>query len=158
MLNKPVGYVTSRRGQGGQTVYDLLPTDLHHLKPVGRLDKNSSGLLLLTDDGHLANELTHPSFQKIKVYEVTLDSELLPKDVERISHEGIKLDDGISKFQLDYISDDDHFKWRVTMTEGRNRQIRRTFEKLGYKVLSLHRTHFGPYQIGSLLSSEYKVL
>ncbi|QQS18034.1 rRNA pseudouridine synthase [Candidatus Saccharibacteria bacterium] len=71
MLNKPVGYVCSRAGQGSATVYDLLPVEYHHLKPIGRLDKDSSGLLLLTDDGDLANELTHPRYAKTKVYEVT---------------------------------------------------------------------------------------
>ncbi len=158
ILHKPVGYVTSRSGQGSQTVYDLLPAKLHHLNPVGRLDKYTSGLLLMTDDGQLAQNLTHPSKQKIKVYEVMLDNELLPADVERITRFGIKLDDGISRFSLDYINDDEHYKWRVTMTEGRNRQIRRTFEALGYQVLDLHRTHFGPYKLGSLSSGKYKLI
>src|SRR3990167_9874353 len=72
ILNKPVGYVCSRDGQGSKTIYDLLPAELHNLKPVGRLDKDSSGLLLLTNDGELAHKLTHPSFQKEKVYEVEL--------------------------------------------------------------------------------------
>src|SRR5581483_8687429 len=71
MLNKPVGYVCSRQGQGSQTIYTLLPPELHHLKPVGRLDKDSSGLLLLTNDGQLANQLTHPSYRKEKVYEIS---------------------------------------------------------------------------------------
>src|SRR5688572_10819363 len=66
MLNKPVGYVVSRDGQGSKTIYDLIPDHLHELKPIGRLDKNSSGLLLLTNDGMLAHELTHPRFHKIK--------------------------------------------------------------------------------------------
>src|SRR3712207_6089440 len=73
LLHKPTGYVSSREGQGSRTVYDLLPPELHHLKTVGRLDKESSGLLLLTSDGQLAYELTPPSFQKAKVYEVELD-------------------------------------------------------------------------------------
>jgi 16S rRNA U516 pseudouridylate synthase RsuA-like enzyme len=64
MLNKPIGYVCSRAGQGSQTIYDLIPEELHHLKPVGRLDKNSSGLLLMTNDGNLANELSHPASPK----------------------------------------------------------------------------------------------
>src|SRR5436190_1625361 len=73
VLNKPVGYVCSRDGQGSPTVYDLLPQTLHHLKPVGRLDKDSSGLLLMTNDGNLANELTHPRNQKQKVYQITIN-------------------------------------------------------------------------------------
>lgn len=156
MLNKPVGYVCSRSGQGSKTIYDLLPKKLHQLKPIGRLDKDSSGLLLLTDDGQLANQLTHPSFEKQKVYEVTLDAELLPKHVEQIRSRGVKLDDGLSKLDLDYLPDDDAFKWRVTMSEGRNRQIRRTFDALGYKVLDLHRVQFGDYKISSLNSGKYQ--
>lgn len=149
MLHKPVGYVCSRHGQGSKTIYDILPPELHNLKPVGRLDKDSSGLLIMTNDGTLAQQLSHPSFQKKKVYEVTLDSELLPKDVGRIAGPGVKLDDGPSRLCLEYINHD-NFKWRVTMHEGRNRQIRRTFESLGYKVLALHRTHFGPYSLNDL--------
>ena len=81
MLNKPVGYVCSRDGQGSQTIYELLPADLHSLKPVGRLDKDSSGLLLLTNDGTLANQLTHPRYEKIKEYIVQLNKPLKPVHV-----------------------------------------------------------------------------
>jgi len=78
-LNKPVGYLCSRASQGGvPTIYELLPKSLHHLKPVGRLDKDSSGLILLTNDGDFAHQMTHPSFYKIKRYLVTLDQPLQP--------------------------------------------------------------------------------
>ncbi len=157
MLHKPAGYVCSRAGQGSRTIYELLPSELRNLKPVGRLDKDTSGLLLLTDDGDLAHSLTHPSFQKQKIYEVTLDSELMPRDFERITGPGVKLDDGLSSFGLDYINDD-NFKWKITMHEGRNRQIRRTFEKLGYKVLRLHRTHFGPHKLATLPPGEFATI
>ncbi len=157
MLNKPVGYICSRRGQGSQTIFDLLPAELRHLQPVGRLDKDSSGLLLLTTDGDLTHKLTHPSFEKPKVYEVTLDVELLPKDFETITKHGVKLDDGRSSFQLDYL-DDGNFKWRVTMSEGRNRQIRRTFAALGYRVEKLHRIQFGPYKLGQLSSGKHQII
>ena len=74
LLHKPVGYLCSRASQGGApTIYELLPASLHHLKPVGRLDKDSSGLILLTNDGDFAHQMTHPSFYKIKRYLVTLD-------------------------------------------------------------------------------------
>ena len=85
ILNKPVGYVVSRDGQGSQTIYDLLPPELHQLKPVGRLDKDSSGLLLLTNDGQLAQELTHPRYQKTKIYEIRLDKPLQPLHRQMIS-------------------------------------------------------------------------
>jgi len=152
MLNKPVGYVSSRAGQGSQTIYDLLPVALHRLKPVGRLDKDSSGLLLLTDDGELANQLTHPRYAKTKIYEIILDQPLQPLHQQMISDHGIQLDDGASKLMLSKL-DDRGLRWRVSMQEGRNRQIRRTFAALGYTVTGLHRTHFGAYTLPADLSA-----
>ena len=149
MLNKPSGYICSREGQGGKTIYELLPKQYGHLKPVGRLDKDSSGLLLLTNDGQLAHELTHPRFAKTKVYEVRLDHDLTEADFQTITHTGVPLEDGSSKFALDFINDQNR-DWRITMTEGRNRQIRRTFAALGYRIIKLHRTHFGPYELKNL--------
>ncbi|HTE21636.1 MAG TPA: pseudouridine synthase [Candidatus Limnocylindria bacterium] len=157
MLNKPSGYVCSRDGQGSKTVYDLLPGQYRQLKPVGRLDKESSGLLLLTTDGTLAYELTHPSFQKEKRYEIQLDHDLSKKDFELITKTGVQLEDGPSKLKLNFINDG-NTAWKVTMAEGRNRQIRRTFEALGYQVTKLHRTHFGPYTLKVLKSGECTVV
>jgi 23S rRNA pseudouridine2605 synthase len=148
MLNKPFGYVVSRDGQGSQTIYDLLPDEFHTLKPVGRLDKDSSGLLLLTNDGELANQLTHPRYSKTKVYEIQLDKPLEPLHQQMISDHGIKLEDGPSKLNLQKGESARH--WQVTMSEGRNRQIRRTFEALGYHVTKLHRNKFGPYSLNNL--------
>lgn len=146
MLNKPVGYVCSRNGQGSKTIYELLPSEYQHLQPVGRLDKDSSGLLVLTDDGELANELTHPRYHKTKVYKVTLDKPLEPLHQQMISDKGILLEDGLSRFEIQ--REPNHLV--ITMHEGRNRQIRRTFESLGNKVKTLHRTQFGEYNIGAL--------
>lgn len=145
MLNKPAGYVVSRRGQGSKTIYELLPAALHHLKPVGRLDQDSSGLLLLTNDGQLAQQLTHPRFQKVKIYEVTLDKPLQPLHRQMIADIGVQLPDGPSQLGLERLHTGNDRAWRITMREGRNRQIRRTFAALGYTVTTLHRTHFGPY-------------
>lgn len=153
MLHKPVGYVCSRDGQGSPTIYELLPESLHELKPIGRLDKNTSGLLLLTNDGTLANQLTHPKFEKTKVYEVNLHKPLVVHDRAQIE-QGIMLEDGVSKIQLNGRRNG----WIVTMHEGRNRQIRRTFAALGYKVKRLHRIKFGKYQLGSLKVANYSVL
>lgn len=149
MLNKPVGYVCSRDGQGSLTIYNLLAPQYHHLKPVGRLDKDSSGLLLLTNDGNLANELTHPRYAKTKVYEVSLNKPLEPLHHQMINDHGIQLDDGPSRLQLVRIGDD-ATHWTVTMSEGRNRQIRRTFAAIGYTVTALHRTQFGGYFLQKL--------
>ena len=149
MLNKPVGYVCSRNGQGSQTIYDLLPKQYHHLNPVGRLDKNSSGLLLLTNDGDLANQLTHPRYAKTKRYEVRLDKPLQPLHQQMIADYGVMLEDGKSRFAVSRL-DTAPVTYEVLMTEGRNRQIRRTFHALDYTVTHLHRTHFGPYSLRQL--------
>ncbi len=153
MLNKPAGYVCSRDGQGSQTVYDLLPPEYHVLKPIGRLDKNSSGLLLLTNDGDLANQLTHPRYGKTKVYTVNLSTSLAPLHQQMINDIGVQLDDGRSQLGLHKL-DDSGKDWQITMQEGRNRQIRRTFEALGYTVTKLHRTVFGPYRLDQMAPTQ----
>lgn len=144
IMHKPVGVVVSRNGQGSKTIYDLLPPELHNLKPIGRLDKDSSGLLLLTDDGALAHELTHPRFAKTKIYEIKLDKPLEPLHRQMISDHGVQLNDGPSKLQLEKLNGNPA-TWKIIMREGRNRQIRRTFAALGYTVTTLHRVQFGPY-------------
>lgn len=155
-LNKPVNYVCSRKRQGDTpTIYELLPADMQELKSVGRLDKDSSGILLLTNDGDFAFQMTHPKFHKIKVYEVELDRDLQPLHRQEIADFGITLPDGKSKLGLARLEDGSDKKWQVTMGEGRNRQIRRTFEAVGYKVIKLHRVSFGPYSLSGLKPGEY---
>ena len=147
-LNKPVGYVCSRNQQGDTpTVYSLLPDNLHELKLVGRLDKDSSGLILLTNDGDFAHRMTHPKFHKAKTYEITLSKNLEPLHQQMINDHGIDLDDGKSRLLLERMGEDNRKNWRVLMHEGRNRQIRRTFESLGYNVTRLHRTDFGNFSL-----------
>ncbi len=156
-LNKPAGYVCSRNGQGSQTIYDLLPAEYSHLKPIGRLDKDSSGLLLLTNDGDLANQLTHPRYAKTKIYDIELNKSLEPLHQQIITNHGLMLDDGLSRLILQKRVDSDR-AWQVTMQEGRNRQIRRTFGALGYRVTKLHRNQFGSYRLGELPSASYEKL
>ncbi len=176
-FNKPVGYVCSRRAQGSApTIYDLLPKEYNKLKSVGRLDKDSSGLILLTNDGDFAFEMTHPKFHKEKIYEVELDRPLEPLHQQMISDYGIMLDDGPSKFVVLTSTGDaawgtptrslarmgenaaagpvERTRFIVKLSEGRNRQIRRTFAALGYKVKKLHRTSFGVYQLSGLKPGE----
>ena len=154
-LHKPVGYVCSRRAQGqAPTIYELLPPKYQHLKTVGRLDKDSSGLILLTNDGDFAYQLTHPQFQKTKVYHVTLDHALAPLHQQMISDFGVDLPDGKSQFLVVRDEQPARTEFFVTLTEGRNRQIRRTFAALGYRVNKLHRLTFGPYEIGDLEPGE----
>ena len=155
-LNKPPQYVSSRKKQGDTpTIYSLIPKELHHLKPVGRLDKDSSGLILLTNDGDFAFRMTHPSFHKIKTYTVTLNAPLQPLHQQMIADIGVDIGDGKSRLGLERI-DDTRTTWTVTMHEGRNRQIRRTFAALGYTVTGLHRLTFGSYSLDDIKQGEYK--
>ncbi|CAN5423904.1 pseudouridine synthase [soil metagenome] len=173
ILNKPVGYVCSREGQGSKTIYELLPDEYKGLKAVGRLDKDSSGLLLLTDDGQLAHELTHPKFVKDKIYLVHLAHPLKGTDFDAITKTGINIGDKtLSKFRLEVKAPDHEAgeahkthdscfmpgtkDWIVTLHEGRNRQIRRTFSALGYTVRTLHRITFGDYRLNDTPTGEFK--
>lgn len=183
-MNKPVGYVCSRRAQGdAATIFDLLPERLRSLKTVGRLDKDSSGLILLTNDGDFAYRMTHPKFVKEKVYLVELDRDLAPLHQQEIADFGVEIGDGVSRLGLARLTAEEFERamsasgsnnkqsaggglanakhssetrkfFRVIMSEGRNRQIRRTFAALGYEVIKLHRIQFGKYQLGDLASGE----
>lgn len=156
-MNKPVGYVCSRRAQGSApTLYDLLPQEYRKLKTVGRLDKDSSGLILLTNDGDFAFQMTHPKFHKEKIYEVELDRPLEPLHQQMISDYGISLEDGVSRFIVIKSAPEAHYL--VTLSEGRNRQIRRTFAALGYRVTNLHRIQFGKYQLSGLDFGQYVII
>lgn len=179
LMNKPFGYVCSRKMQGEvPTIYSLLPDEFIRLKTVGRLDKNSRGLILLSDDGDLAFRLTHPRFQKHKKYIVLIDRPLSPMHQQMISDFGIALMDGNSQLPLtEYDGSTEIFTelrgngedvipgqpimartaWYVEMTEGRNRQIRRTFSTLGYQVRFLQRIQFGPFTLDDdLEDGEYR--
>ncbi|MGH7237849.1 MAG: pseudouridine synthase, partial [Candidatus Saccharimonadales bacterium] len=153
LFNKPAGYIVSRNGQGSPTIYDLLPAEFHNLKPIGRLDKDSSGLLLLTNDGQLANKLTHPKFLKQKIYEIELNKPLAVSDQSKIE-QGIILADGRSRLSLKGLGK----TWTITMHEGRNRQIRRSFAALGYQTIKLHRTQFGNYYLSNLKSADHIII
>ncbi len=160
LLNKPVGYICSRKQQGlTPTVYSLIPRQYHHLKVAGRLDKDSCGLVLLTDDGDLIFKLTHPKFSKEKVYHVGLNKPLTSEDKVKIES-GVELEDGASKFTVTKLSEALNVKkkpnmYKVVMSEGRNRQIRRTFGSLRYMVTHLERQAFGPYKLSLLKDKQY---
>ena len=148
LFNKPRGFICSRNNQGGYTIYDILPKEYHHLNPIGRLDKDSGGLLVLTNDGNLNQQLSHPSFEKEKVYRVSLNKPLHPSDAETLM-KGVELEDGPSILGLSQLNDDSK-QWKVVLHEGRNRQIRRSFEALGYSVTKLIRLQFGQYSINQV--------
>ncbi|MDQ3093829.1 MAG: rRNA pseudouridine synthase [bacterium] len=154
MLNKPAGYICSRDGQGAKTIYDLLPLGLQKLNPVGRLDKDSSGLLLLTNDGNLQQQLSHPSFGHQKTYEVTLGKALSDAELELIVNPGVDIgDERLSQFMIEPTG---NTTYKVTLHEGRNRQVRRTFEALKNRVNRLHRVSFGEYNLGELGPGKHK--
>src|SRR5665213_1471959 len=123
LLNKPVGYVCSRNGQGSKTIYDLIPQQYSKLKSIGRLDKDTSGLIVLTDDGQLAQELSHPSFSKQKIYEVKLPRDLTSDQIDKLQNGSIRLDKKTSVLKIKKIGS---ALYQVTLSEGRNRQIRRS--------------------------------
>lgn len=156
-LHKPTGYVCSRRRQGKTpTIYEILPENMQALKTVGRLDKDTSGLIILTNDGDFAFRMTHPKFTKEKTYEAVLDCDLEPLHQQMINDFGIQLPDGPSRLGLTRMDEETRRQWQIRMSEGRNRQIRRTFEALGYKVVRLHRTSFSKYTLGDLKPKEWR--
>ena len=155
VLHKPAGYVTSRTQQGThKTIYALLPEAYHRLKPVGRLDRETSGLILLTDDGETAFAMSHPSFVKSKRYEVILDHILKDEDASKL-HKGVMLEDGLSRF--DSLRGKGK-NWELTLHQGKNRQIRRSFAALNYKVMRLHRSHFGKLSLDGLAQNDYRFI
>lgn len=143
VLNKPKGYVTTLDDpHADRTVIDLLKGEVpERVYPVGRLDKNTTGVLLLTNDGNLTRELTHPSFAKKKIYHVFLDKPCTEKDLEQLA-EGIELEDGpIHADEVSYV-EGKRKEVGVELHSGRNRIVRRMFEALGYEVVKLDRVYF----------------
>jgi pseudouridine synthase len=152
MLNKPIKTICSKVQQGNvATVYSLLPEELQHLTYVGRLDKDTSGLLIMSNDGDLIQAVTHPSHQVVKQYEVLLPRPLRDQDL-RALQAGVELEDGISKLEVSGKARE----WLIKIHEGRNRQIRRTFEALGYELDHLHRSKVGKLTLSNLKTGEYK--
>lgn len=156
VLHKPSGVLSSRQSQGGKTtVYELLPRDAAHLPHVGRLDAESEGLLLLSNDGALAQAITHPSRHVEKEYEVILDRAFDPGKTAKLL-KGIYLEEGRAKAAHVHIEAPN--KLRVVLTQGINRQIRRMFAALGYKVKRLTRTRLGPLRLGRLPRGAWREL
>ena len=144
LLNKPKDYVTtSDDPQNRKTVMDLVKNACRErIYPVGRLDRNTTGVLLLTNDGDLASKLTHPQYMKKKIYHVYCDRNVTAADMRQIA-DGIVLDDGeIHADAIDYASDTDKKQVGIEIHSGRNRIVRRIFEHLGYKVIKLDRVYF----------------
>jgi 23S rRNA pseudouridine2605 synthase len=156
-LHKPVGVVSSARDTHGRpTVLHLVPSDGLRLYPVGRLDADSSGLILITNDGELANRLTHPRFEVPKTYRATLSGGPIADRALQALRDGVELKDGLTaparvrRVKGNVIE--------LTIHEGRNRQVRRMCEAVGHAVLELQRTRFGPLALQGLQPGAHRRL
>ena len=159
VMNKPKGYVTTASDpHADKTVMDLLKGCGARVFPVGRLDKNTTGVLMFTNDGEIAEKLTHPSYDKKKIYQVSLDGKLKKEDYDKILS-GIELPDGmIAADELEYIEEDDHRKLGIEIHSGKNRIVRRIFESLGYEVKALDRVYFAGLTKRGLKRGEWRYL
>ena len=159
-LHKPAGVVTTMKDpQGRPSVRELLPADGPRVVPVGRLDRDSEGLLLLTNDGDLANRLTHPRFGVEKEYLAEVDGRPASRHVAAL-HRGIELEDGIARAASVRIVDarGDRGQLRLVMTEGRKREVRRLLAAIGLPVTRLVRLRIGPVGLGGLRPGTYREL
>lgn len=155
---KPAGYITTAEDEKGRkTIYDLLPENLHKLKPVGRLDKDSTGLLILTNDGDLINELTHPSAKVPKLYRVAINGKISQKDIDTM-YKGIEIEpDKIAYAQVDVLEfDNSSTVMEILLYQGLNRQIRKMFEHLGFEVVSLKRIQHATITLEGLKRGDFK--
>jgi 23S rRNA pseudouridine2605 synthase len=153
MVNKPADIITTTSDERGRrTVLDILPEKYRHLRlyPVGRLDKDSTGLLLLTNDGELTYRLTHPRFEHEKEYLIQIDGVLRP-DEKRKLEKGFELEDGMTyPVVVKEIKSPPPFNYSIIMHEGRKRQVRRMLANLGYQVLAIKRIRMGSLNLGNL--------
>ena len=159
VMNKPKGFVTTASDPHAEkTVMDLLKGCKSRVFPVGRLDKYTTGVLMFTNDGEIAEKLTHPSYDKKKIYQVTLDKDLTQEDFDKIKS-GIMLTDGeIAADELEYVDDDDKKKLGIEIHSGKNRIVRRIFESLGYEVRGLDRVYFAGLTKKGLKRGQWRFL
>jgi 23S rRNA pseudouridine2605 synthase len=160
MLNKPVGYVTTSKDQfSRKTVLDLIEGVEERIYPIGRLDYDTSGLLLLTNDGELANRLMHPKHETDKTYHVKIDGRI-DDSVVLAFKKGIELEDGITapaRIRTIELYEKNSLV-EVTVHEGRNRQVRRMLEALDHNVIKLKRVALGPLTLGNLEEGKWRYL
>lgn len=159
ILNKPKGIISTTSDERGRLdVTSFIPTK-HRIYPVGRLDKDTTGLILLTNDGELTHKLIHPKYHVPKIYRLTIEGRM-EKDQLNAFRKGVILEDGITAPAEVTIIEDSYQKSliEVTLHEGKNRQIRRMCEIVGINLLQLERIKFGPISIGNLKSGKYREL
>ncbi|MBR1617458.1 rRNA pseudouridine synthase [bacterium] len=157
---KPSGYITTKTDEKNRkTIYDLLPENLRHLNPVGRLDKDSSGLIILTNDGNLLYELTHPSIKVAKTYIVRVEGILTNQELQKLT-QGIEIEKGKMAYCeweiLEKNKNDMLFE--IVLHQGLNRQIRKMFEFLGHNVINLKRIRHANIELTGLKRGEVKII
>jgi len=160
LFNKPTGYVTSRRGgRTGKSIYELIPPAQHSVDPAGRLDQDSSGALILSNDGDFLYKITHPKFHLPKIYEITLDRSLTPEEIDQLRH-GIHLmpEDKFAVMKQVIADEKNPKRYQVELITGYNRQIRRSLTAVRARVLTLHRVSFGPISLGNLKPGQARPL
>jgi 23S rRNA pseudouridine2605 synthase len=160
MLNKPFGYICSLKDPGERPIVtDLIKDIPQRIYPVGRLDFDTLGLLLMTNDGDFSYRLTHPQYHVPRTYKVTIDGTLPPNALENL-RKGVTLEDGFSGRSRVSVVNQYRGKTliRITVTQGRNRLVRRMFEALGYRTIHLIRTGFGNLELGKLKTGHYRHL
>ncbi len=157
LLNKPKDIITTASDELGRTtVLDLIRSK-YRIFPVGRLDRNTTGVLIITNDGDLAYRLTHPKFEIKREYKVGLDKDIDLRDARKISH-GVELEDGRTGPCEVFVEPKDHSVVRLILTEGKNREVRRIFESLGYEVKKLDRKRFATLSTTGLRRGEHRQL
>ena len=157
LLHKPVGYTTTTKDEHAEkTVLELLPKLSERVYPVGRLDKDTSGLLILTNDGKLSYELTHPKFEMDRIYEATVKNAVNRLTIKKLERGGLEIDDYVTSACRIRIIDRDKTKTtlQVTLREGRKRQIRKMFNLVRHPVIELKRVQFGKLQLGELKTGQ----
>ncbi len=161
---KPAGYITTLDDENGRkTIYDIIPPELKHLKPVGRLDKDSTGLLILTNDGDLINEMTHPSVKVPKIYLVTINGRLTQSQAEEM-YKGIEIETDSGEKKIAYAETmplelaNKSSLIQVTLYQGINRQIRKMFAKLGFEVKVLKRVQHATITLEGLKKGQTKIV
>lgn len=159
---KPAGYITTADDEKGRkTIYDVIPQELRHLKPVGRLDKESSGLIIMTNDGEFINEMTHPSIKVPKVYIVSINGKFTAEDAEKMVN-GIEIETDAGEKKIAYAETlplelkNKSSMIQIVLYQGINRQIRKMFASLGYEVESLKRIQHATLTIEGLKKGQIK--
>ena len=157
---KPAGYITTSDDEKGRkTIYDILPDEIKMLKPVGRLDKDSTGLLIMTNDGDLINMMTHPSIKVSKIYRVVVKGKIKQNHLQ-IMHDGIEIEKGKIAYAdariVEY--EGQNTVLEITLFQGLNRQIRKMTDSIGFPVISLKRVMHGTIDLSGIKRGQFKYL